>query len=76
MIKNIIEPEMYYSDFWIKISKESKEELLSKEKVEKYNEEGFKRGYLKDIFKEPEVLTKEYIIKAIEDMSKIPSVPL
>lgn len=76
MIKNIIEPEMYYSDFWIKISKESKEELLSKEKVEKYNEESFKRGYLKDIFKEPEILTKEYIIKAIEDMSKIPSVPL
>lgn len=67
---------MYYSDFWIKISKEAKEELLNKSKVEKYNEEGFKRGYLKNIFKEPEAVTKEYIIKKIEEISKSPSVPL
>lgn len=64
--------EMYYSDLWIKLCKRSKEVILTKDEIEKYNEEGIKKGYNCDIFKEKDEVDNEYIVSMISGVSKIP----
>jgi hypothetical protein len=64
--------EMYYSDLWIKLCKNSRQEILTKDKIERYNEEGIKEGYVCDIFKEQSKVDREYIITMINGVSKVP----
>ena len=64
--------EMYYSDLWIKLCKRSKEVVLTKDEIKKYNEESIKEGYVYDIFKEQDEVDKEYVINMINNVSKVP----
>jgi len=64
--------EMYYSDLWIKLCKRSKDIILTKDEIKKYNAEGIKKGYIYDIFNEPNEVAKEYVVTMINCVSKIP----
>ncbi|MEG1256160.1 SH3 domain-containing protein [Clostridium sp.] len=70
---NVID-EMYYGDLWIKLYKNSRREILTKDEIEKYNEESIKRYYINDIFSEKNKIGKDAIVDMINEISKVPKV--
>ncbi len=69
--KNVMD-EMYYSDLWIKLCKKSRDVVLTKDEIKKYNEESLKKGYINDIFKDDIVVEKDFVINMINSVSKVP----
>lgn len=70
--KNVIQA-MYYSDFWIKLSRKISSEVLYENIIDNLNSGNLDKGYLSNIFNEDERVSKDEIISLINNVSKIPS---
>ena len=70
--KNVIQA-MYYSDFWIRLSRKSLSEGLYESIIDNFNTENLNKGYLSNIFNEDDRIKKNEIINLINNFSKVPS---
>lgn len=70
--KNVIQA-MYYSDFWIKLSRKVLNEVLYENIIDNLNSGNLDKGYLSNIFNEDEKASKDEVISLINNVSKIPN---
>lgn len=70
------EKQLYYSDLWIRLCKNSREELLNYYQINDMNKRNFEKSYLNDIFSKDIYYSDKKVKEIINGVSKIPNATL